>query len=362
MKVLDEYVFFANDHQWAGNPYILRHSTKKLILGFRLAAISKLGQDWDSRFRPVYITGNTPEELAERRPRCLVDRPGPISVAFFELPDGSLLSWHNEWKEYWHNTLEGEQARNDLANLPFIKIHGPDPRQAGLDAEGVNPSFGVLQPIRVYHSDDVGETWREWGAIYADNDRKRGGCGFRGNMLQLDASTIAIALNDGRMVVSTDEGRNWRDRGRFGPVHNETSLYRKPDGELVAFIRSSIRDTPTLHLSRSSDEGHTWSVTENTDIEGWNPFHVQIHSSGRVLLIWGRRHNPRGIMAKILNPDLSDLLSAPEIWIDEYREPTSSGGYPCSVELDDGSCLVAYFACRKPYGIYEIHGRRIVLP
>jgi len=360
IRVTSSFVFFAAPDQWAGNPFLLRHSSGKLILGFRLNPLAPgLDRDWDNRLRPVFATGRTPEELAAAKPRFLADRPGPITPAFFELPGGALLAWHNEWAEFKHGTPEGSRALADPANAPYLNFHGKDPRLLGLDAPGVRDTFGVLQPIKVYRSDDIGLTWRPWGAIYGDNERKAGGCGFRGNMIGLAAQTVALALNDGRLVVSSDEGRSWQDRGRIGPAHNETFLYRKPGGELAAFVRGG--ETRTLHISTSADEGKTWSPTRDTGIQGANPFFALPHSSGNTLLLWGRRDAPRGVKAKVLRPDLSDLIEAPELWVDQYAEPTSSGGYPAAAELDDGSCLVVYYARSKPFGPCEIHGRRVVL-
>lgn len=358
MKILNEYVFYASPDFWAGNPFLLRHSSGRLVLGFRRKLGSKLTADWDSNLRPMFILGDTPEDLVRGEPRCLANRPGPITPAFFELPGGALLGWHNEWKSYRWGSPEGHAALQDPENASSVKFRGPDPRSLGLDSGGQDDVFGIPQPIRVLRSDDVGETWREWGVIYGDPE-KRTGCGFRGNMLQLDAGTVAIALNGGQFMASVDEGRTWGVRGRIGPTTGETSLCRKPGGELAAFIRG--QETRTLHVSFSRDEGRNWSQTQDTGIRGPNPCFVLPHSSGRVLLFWGRRDEPRGIKAKVLRPDLSDLLDAPEFWVDEYRDPTSAGGYPAAAEVAGGDCLVAYYARTRPYGPYEIHGRRIAI-
>lgn len=359
MQILDEYVFYASPDFWAGNPFLLRLSSGRLILGFRRKEGGKLIADWDSDLRPMYVLGDSPEDLVRGEPRFLVDRPGPITPAFFELPNGSLLAWHNEWKSFRYGSPEGQAALKDPKNAPFVKFRGEDPRSLGLDDGAPDNVFGVLQPIPVLSSDDAGETWRDWGTIYGDPEH-RTGCGFRGNMIQLDAATVGIALNDGQFMVSTDEGRTWSARGRIGPTSGETSVYRKPDGGLAAFIRSNA--TRSLHATCSNDDGRTWDATQDTGIQGCNPFFVLPHSSGKTLLFWGRRDAPRGVKAKVLRPDLSDLLDAPEHWVDEYREPTSSGGYPAAAELGDGTCLVAYYARSKPYGPSEIHGRLVAVP
>jgi hypothetical protein len=62
----------------------------------------------------------------------------------------------------------------------------------------------------------------------------------------------------------------------------------------------------------------------------------------RVFLVYGYRHEPYGIRARILNPECTDFATAEEIVL---REDGGSGdiGYPWAVMLDDKQVLVTYY-------------------
>jgi hypothetical protein len=62
----------------------------------------------------------------------------------------------------------------------------------------------------------------------------------------------------------------------------------------------------------------------------------------RVLLVYGYRHKPYGIRARILNAECTDYATAPEIVL-RTDGGTTDIGYPWSVVLDDRRVLVVYY-------------------
>ncbi|RYD88128.1 MAG: exo-alpha-sialidase, partial [Sphingobacteriales bacterium] len=58
--------------------------------------------------------------------------------------------------------------------------------------------------------------------------------------------------------------------------------------------------------------------------------------------VYGYRHKPFGIRARILNAECTDFKTAPEIIL---REDGGNGdiGYPWSVQLDKKRVLVVYY-------------------
>src|SRR3546814_1735921 len=62
----------------------------------------------------------------------------------------------------------------------------------------------------------------------------------------------------------------------------------------------------------------------------------------RVLLVYGYRHKPFGIRAKILNAECTDFKTAQEFVIRDDGGG-SDLGYPWAVLLDDNKVLVTYY-------------------
>jgi hypothetical protein len=60
------------------------------------------------------------------------------------------------------------------------------------------------------------------------------------------------------------------------------------------------------------------------------------------LLVYGYRHEPYGIRARILNPECTDFATAPEIVLRDDGGTTDIG-YPWSVQLDENRVLVVYY-------------------
>lgn len=146
------------------------------------------------------------------------------------------------------------------------------------------------------------------------------------------------------LIDSADKGNNWT----YGcPVaedttvsFNETSLIETRKGDLVAFIRTADFGGKAAY-ARSTDGGKSFTKWRDAGFVG-HPFHPLQLKDGRVFLVYGYRQPPFGIRAKLLNPDCSDIETAPEIVL---RDDGGSGdiGYPWAALLADGRVLVAYY-------------------
>ena len=71
-----------------------------------------------------------------------------------------------------------------------------------------------------------------------------------------------------------------------------------------------------------------------------SPPHLLAHSSGKLIMTYGRRCEPFGIEVMV-SEDRGDTWSEPMTLWDEG--PGSDLGYPCSVELEDGSIYTVYY-------------------
>ena len=146
------------------------------------------------------------------------------------------------------------------------------------------------------------------------------------------------------LMTSTDKGTTWQYRcpiaedDRF--AFNETSLYETPAGEIVAFVRTTIRVGDTV-IVRSTDRGHSFQPWQDAGFQGYPHDARRLHDQ-RVFLVYGYRYEPYGIRARILNPECTDFATAPEIVLrDDGGRPDL--GYPWAAVLPDGRVLAVYY-------------------
>ena len=172
----------------------------------------------------------------------------------------------------------------------------------------------------------------------------------------------------GMLRVSKDMGETWQYGGRIAedPVahFSEPTIHRTPSGRILVLFRCHpgrlgpdiVRDQGfdgpfttdpqfvgrLLVLVYSDDDGETWSPWRPTMVHG-SPGHMLGLRDGRIFLTVGTRwEGQRGCVARVLEPEGSDLDTAPEFVIEDHGL-SADCGYPWSVELNDGRVLVAYW-------------------
>ena len=145
------------------------------------------------------------------------------------------------------------------------------------------------------------------------------------------------------LQVSGDGGLTWEDRGIAVAdeqvIFNETSLIETPRGDLVAFIRTD-RFEDHGAVARSSDRGKTWEPWHDMGVVG-HPYHAVRLPDQRVFLVYGYRHPPYGIRARLLDPECRDF-AGPELVLRDDGGTTDLG-YPWACVLADGRILATYY-------------------
>ncbi len=144
---------------------------------------------------------------------------------------------------------------------------------------------------------------------------------------------------------SRDEGKTWDLLGRvpLDPAWRdpcEPHVLELENGRLLGMIRVEDPDVQlTNFITFSDDGGRTWTMPKPLGTNGAPP-HLLRHSSGAVVLTYGRRTAPFGQRALVSRDN-------GETWEDEYviRDDAENGdlGYPSTAELPDGSLLTVYY-------------------
>ena len=121
---------------------------------------------------------------------------------------------------------------------------------------------------------------------------------------------------------------------------NEASVYETPAGDVLAFLRTAGFEAQAC-VARSRDGGRSFGRWEGMGFQG-HPLQAMRLPDQRILLVYGYRHAPRGVRARILEPEGTDFRTAPEIVL---RDDGGSNdlGYPWAVQVDDRRVLVAYY-------------------
>lgn len=145
------------------------------------------------------------------------------------------------------------------------------------------------------------------------------------------------------LMTSADKGRTWT---YSCPVasdpkieFNESSLYETRKGDLVAFIRTEGFNDHTA-IARSTDGGKSFQWRD-AGFQG-HPHHAIELPDGRVLLVYGYRHAPFGVRARVLDSECTNVSDAEEIVL---RDDGGNGdlGYPWATMVSSNRALVVYY-------------------
>ncbi|MBP2310915.1 sialidase family protein [Azospirillum soli] len=211
------------------------------------------------------------------------------------------------------------------------------------------------------YSDDGGRTWSphkylpelpDQGPIVPGVRPMLGGA-VRGRAVEAPDGTLLMATYTGGpytsyLFASRDRGESWELRsiiardaeGKAGFC--ETALHLTEDGRLIAFHRTTGHGDH-LVTSLSRDLGKTWEPWQTHSVIG-HPYDACPLPDGRLLVVYGYRHQPFGVRARVWDPYKELLDDAPEFVIRDDA-PSPDVGYPWATVLADGRVAVCYYIC-----------------
>jgi len=270
------------------------------------------------------------------------------------LGNGKLVvSWFTHSADFYHTVYEEKIVEAAQPAAKKMTAGALKDYHALPEADKVGGSY-----IRI--SEDYGVTWGEIirvpvSAPHGPNVCKDGTLMYLGNKSYTDYIHVNNEDEDDRVAfyTSKDGGYNWDEIHVFkkpewlGPDGGlcEPYVIELPNGRLFGTFRvengNCHRDYATFSIatSYSDDGGKTWSEIKHLGVKGAPP-HLCLHSSGALIMAFGRRSEPFGEFAWI-------SYDGGETWAEEYAIDinTDNGdlGYPATVELDDGSLLTVYY-------------------
>ncbi len=269
----------------------------------------------------------------EARPDAawVLARRGPGASGFDDLsivadtpgkPEGNGILFENGGGELLliYGTMHG-----NLSGQP-----GPDVRWTTCD-------------LKIKRSCDHGHTWSAEVIIAPDLGHVPRCKPIR---LQNGEIIFGTEYKDGysRFWISADEGRTWHMTGPvIGERTGQPSLIERSDGTSLAFLRP-MGDEPRIFLSRSTDNGRTWTSTETT------PFmcpHAALDTvrlaDGRIVMAWNSDPERRNPLSLALSEDEG------ETWPYVRHLVTGEGQfhYPAIMQSRDGLLHVTFTNNRR---------------
>ncbi|HZQ45990.1 MAG TPA: sialidase family protein, partial [Verrucomicrobiae bacterium] len=160
----------------------------------------------------------------------------------------------------------------------------------------------------------------------------------------VDADIARPDQTSTHLLISSDKGDTWKYSCPVAKsdqvIFNETSIYETPKGDLVAFIRSEKFNDHAV-VARSTDGGKSFLPWQDMGFQG-HPLYAMRLPDKRVLLVYGYRHPPFGVRARVLDPECDDFTTAKEIIL---RDDGGNGdlGYPWATMLSKNRVLVVYY-------------------
>lgn len=343
IRKLRDLVIYQDERFYAAFPSVVKRPDGELITAFRRAPERRmLGEPGSSHTDPnsylVLVRSRDGGETWTREPELIYAHPfgGSQDPCMVQLGDGTLVCTSYGWALLQPDVAS--RMTNALSHGPFVFIGGYllHSRDGGRTWEG---------PRRPPHVPDDG-TVDFVGKPTAAYNRGAMCQGADGRLYWVVAVNTSSRPRraETHLLISADKGLTWEYSCRVATDpkanFNETSIYETPKGDLVAFMRTADFDDQTV-IARSTDHGRSFQPWESAGFKG-HPHYALRLPDKRVLLVYGYRHAPFGIRARVLNPECANYKSAEELVLREDGG-NSDIGYPWATMVSDTQVLVVYY-------------------
>jgi sialidase-1 len=340
---VSDLIVYQDEKFYCAFPSVVRRPDGELLVAFRRAPNRRLlGEPNNSHTDPnsylVMVRSRDNGKTWSKSPSLIYANPfgGSQDPCLLQLRDGTLLCSSYGWAEVRRGAIEkmkGVARTGDFAFLGGCILRSRD--------GGNSWSDPILPPPTPGES-----TLGPFGQSVPAYNRGAMCQGRDGNIYWAVASqtTNSAPRTETHLMISPDKGISWKHVCRIAGddkiTFNETSLYETPKGELVAFMRSENFNDHTC-IARSHDHGKTFEPWQDTGFQG-HPHYALPLPDQRVLLVYGYRHPPFGVRARVLDAECKNVASSSEIVL---RADGGNGdlGYPWATLLSKKQALVVYY-------------------
>lgn len=347
LRKVEDIVIYRDDKFYSSFPSIVQRRNGELLVAFRRAPERRrLGEKNTTHTDPnsylVMVRSRDNAKTWSPEPELIYAHPfgGSQDPCMIQLRDGTLVCSSYGWALLNHDYAS--QMDDSLRHGDFVFLGGwlLRSRDAGRTWQGpiLPPHVGADntpdifgQPVHAYNR----------GAMCEGRD---------GRLYWVTAANTAVKprRTETHLLVSSDQGLNWEYSSLVAAdpkiTFNESSLYETPKGDLVAFMRTADFNDHTV-IARSTDHGKSFHPWQDAGWQG-HPHYALRLPDKRVLLVYGYRHAPYGIRARILDEECTDFAAAPEFIL---RDDGGNGdlGYPWASLLTKNRALVVYYFNQK---------------
>lgn len=345
-RKIKDIIIYENDLFYSTFPSVIKNEDGEIIVAFRRAPDRKIFQEQgsshvDPNSYLVYVRSRDNGISWSEEPDLLFAHPfgGSQDPCMLKLKDGQILCTSYGWAFVRESGL-GKLKQPVFSNREgSVFIGGYVLRSSDNGVSWKGPYYPPNIPPEVKFS-ALGVPLPAYnrGALWEGRDGRIFWVVAAGN----DRANLSKTAN--YLIISKDKGFTWEyscpvaedEKAAF----NETSVYETPKGDLVAFLRTAGLEDQAC-IARSTDGGQSFGQWEKMGFQG-HPLQALRLPDNRVFLVYGYRHKPYGIRARILNPECTDYKTAEEIII---RTDGGNGdiGYPWAVMLDQNRVLVTYY-------------------
>lgn len=374
MKKLHDFVLYRSDDFYSIAPTVCRAANGDLLVGFRRMPNRQSQGRWNMHIDPeshVAIVRSRDGGKTWSEPSTVEATPGvgQQSAQLTTLSDGRILLASFRW-----GLVEAAEEK-DMGG-PHVFTRAYHRRQPNNPWKGIFKMMGGM----VCHSDDHGKSFSPWRTVAVPKETwLEGLCAIEGKVAELPGGRLLMpvyATTTGAAycalcLASDDRGLTWsflspvaQNRHPKGQGFDEHSLTRLRSGEILSFHRATWDISDAVWLSRSRDEGKSWKLERLNGVTG-HPTKGVALSDGRVLMVYGYRHQPKGgVRARLLDPECKDIDGAKEFLVRDDAVPgdhppdkdiNSDFGYPDAVEVEPGRVLVVCYL-RDPVSGARIEG------
>jgi len=343
LRKVEDIVIYQNDKFYSAFPSIVRRKDGELICAFRRAPNRKLlGEKGNSHTDPnsylVLVRSRDGGKTWSPDPELIFAHPfgGSQDPCMVQLRDGTIICSSYGWA--LSNPDYAAKMDESLRHGSFVFLGGFLVRSR----DGGHSWKGPILPPHI-GADNTPDVFGN--PVHAYN---RGAMcqGRDGRLYWVVAANTAAKprRTETHLIISADQGETWQYACPVATdpkvTFNETSLYETPNGDLVAFLRTADFDDHTV-VARSTNSGKSFQPWQDAGWQG-HPHYALRLPDKRVLLVYGYRHKPFGIRARVLDPECKDFATAPEMIL---RDDGGNGdlGYPWATLLSKNRTLVVYY-------------------